>query len=404
MAPKTPTKDQHPRPKSSKGPRLNSEAKVKKRTTPAKSIRPISARKVVNEPVYSPNINSSEMSDLTDDEEPRHIRYAQIDGTLKGTNNKSDDQKGSDARPSAPISIIKRKTPRQLRADRRATERRGEDFTDDEKQKPKPMTTAKGEIKRGSRRVTFGNSAEPSVTVPAGSEDVENELDISRLKVDSQPAAKSPTPVVAHGPDGNAGVAQEPLTMERLDAYMRERLGVPAESASSPGDIAGPSGAAARYLELLARQQNGRVVRVPSSSSSSSSSAPDSMNLEVPPQSSTVTKSPILVDKSDGEERQYSVYQHDAKMDAILVFHLRRIGRALSFMIRAKASGIEVGDFDSLAAVSREKWEKLTPFPENAVEALVQNMLSASVWDIILLSGQAGALQDDLLQLGITIE
>ncbi|KAI1181788.1 hypothetical protein F5B17DRAFT_423564 [Nemania serpens] len=62
-------------------------------------------------------------------------------------------------------------------------------------------------------------------------------------------------------------------------------------------------------------------------------------------------------DKNDEDEETYIVSHRDNLLDSVLRGELRRIARALNFMVRARASGIDVGDsdVDALAAVEPER-------------------------------------------------
>ncbi|KAI1158879.1 hypothetical protein F5B18DRAFT_639335 [Nemania serpens] len=105
----------------------------------------------------------------------------------------------------------------------------------------------------------------------------------------------------------------------------------------------------------------------------------------------------------DKDKDTYIVNRRDKLLDSFLSGQLRRIARALNFMVRARASGIEVGDFDALAAVEPERWATLIGSPDDAAELMVETMLEIPFWDVLILSNRATALIDELGTLGIVI-
>ncbi|KAF2970621.1 hypothetical protein GQX73_g2947 [Xylaria multiplex] len=106
----------------------------------------------------------------------------------------------------------------------------------------------------------------------------------------------------------------------------------------------------------------------------------------------------------DEEEKSpWLVNPHSKVLDDFLSGHLRKIAQTLNFMIRAKASGINVDDTDALAAVTPEQWDQLAEVPDDAADIMVQNLLSLPASDMSILAERASILRDDLLELGITI-
>ncbi|KAI0478048.1 hypothetical protein F4859DRAFT_478483 [Xylaria cf. heliscus] len=97
----------------------------------------------------------------------------------------------------------------------------------------------------------------------------------------------------------------------------------------------------------------------------------------------------------------YLVYRRSKKIDDLLSGHLRTIARALNFIVRARESGVKVGDFESLAAVKPETWAALTDAPDYAAEVVVKNLLELSMGEICLLSDQATALRNEMGALGV---
>ncbi|KAI1145414.1 hypothetical protein F4825DRAFT_443935 [Nemania diffusa] len=108
-------------------------------------------------------------------------------------------------------------------------------------------------------------------------------------------------------------------------------------------------------------------------------------------------------ENSANDEDDYIVSRRDKTLDKFLSVQLRKIARALNFMVRAKASGIEVDDFDALASVDPEEWADLVETPPYAAEVMVDTMLNMSIWDIFILSNRATMLLDELDTLGIVI-
>ncbi|KAI1110901.1 hypothetical protein F5Y14DRAFT_338088 [Nemania sp. NC0429] len=111
-------------------------------------------------------------------------------------------------------------------------------------------------------------------------------------------------------------------------------------------------------------------------------------------------------DKGKEKEKDkdtHVVSSRDKLLDSFLTGQIRRIARALNFMVRARASGIEVGDFDALAAVEPERWATLIGSPDDAAELMVETMLGMPFWDVLVLSNRATVLIDELGTLGIVI-
>ncbi|KAI0436243.1 hypothetical protein F4803DRAFT_542936 [Xylaria telfairii] len=99
----------------------------------------------------------------------------------------------------------------------------------------------------------------------------------------------------------------------------------------------------------------------------------------------------------------YLVFPRDKTIDGILSGQLRAIGQTLNFIVRAQASGIEVGDFDSLAAVKPEQWAELVEGPDYAADVVVKSLLDLSMWDICILSEHSKTLRKEMEELGVVI-
>ncbi|KAI0903017.1 hypothetical protein F4823DRAFT_329491 [Ustulina deusta] len=465
MAPRPaqrPARRQKTRTKSSKQPPLNSEAATKKKR-PVKLTRHTRPVKIVEQPVYSPNVGSSEVSDLTEDEEPRYARY--VPPTVK---NDDEEMGGGSGRPSASISIIDGKTPRQLRAERRsaerrAAERRDEDFTDDEE----PVTKAEKGGDQGSLGGVNTQDARGEMDwdsdADAEGEDVAEER-VASVKPENQKSPKkTDSSLNAHA--GSEHVKRNPFEYLPVpspatpaDDLILDPPGVDAGSEVHEPPVApwNPSSggiqteSAARYFEFMKRQQFSIRRHYSPVSSSSSSSSEDvgafppvdetSLNTSAGLGSSNLvgqgSRLPAIERDSDdefydrfddgdggdkdgdkdvkneienekvGEEKndEWLVYPFDKKIDSALSAQLQKIARAINFLVRAKASGIEAGDFAALAAVSPEQWDELVEAPEYAAEIMAKKLLNLSVADIWLLSERATVLLDELTDLGITIE
>ncbi|KAI0538037.1 hypothetical protein GGR58DRAFT_322802 [Xylaria digitata] len=122
--------------------RLNSNPAEKKKQE-VKPPRPTSPKKTVKKLIYSPNVSSSELSDFTvNEEEPRNVHHAKL---------KDENEKKEGGDPPASTSTTSRKTPRELRAERRAAEIRREDFTDDEESGRKTEAEDKESVGKKSK-------------------------------------------------------------------------------------------------------------------------------------------------------------------------------------------------------------------------------------------------------------
>ncbi|KAI0204862.1 hypothetical protein F4808DRAFT_456606 [Astrocystis sublimbata] len=104
-----------------------------------------------------------------------------------------------------------------------------------------------------------------------------------------------------------------------------------------------------------------------------------------------------------GLNDSYTVYRKDKMFDNLLTNQLLTIGRALNFMARARVSGIPVDDFEALAAMSTEEWADLVDAPEDAGEYVAKRLLRMPMFDICLLSEQATKLQREMRELGVII-
>ncbi|KAI1122456.1 hypothetical protein F5Y10DRAFT_75528 [Nemania abortiva] len=500
MAPKRGLQQPKTKPSSSKRPRLSGDALTKKTVSSSRRGRPKAE-------VYSPNIDTSDFSEPTteDDEEPQNALFADPDGTV----DKDDDEDAEGDLPAAAIPYGK--SAREIRADRRAA-KQDEVFTDDDEV----------EIEEPAEEAALGSDAD------AEGEEIYDEL-FGSATFEIEEAPEDATPDVgptAEGEDvkedrtaddrngeaeaaedaGGSGAA-EPVPVALRSTYAAPSYYTTSEESSSTGDAPAPapapaptpapapaSGAEARYREFMLRRlgqwglppvrpQTPRPSRYmpvdpnmfqekefsdglydsssPSSSSSSSSASSVRMldNIAPPrldrpvfpsaPSSSSSSSSgfPSLEElrmdhnqlgnslEADGDgvttmdllnmgaeselpflgmeeveeeldtndEGSYIVSRRDKLLDGFLSIQLRKIGRALNFMVRAKATGIDVEDFDALAAVDPEKWNELVDTPETAAEIVVDAMLQMSFWDIVILSKRATMLLDELSTLGITI-
>ncbi|KAI1426472.1 hypothetical protein F5Y12DRAFT_282350 [Xylaria sp. FL1777] len=220
MAPQPPTKHQKTRTESSKRPRRNRESTTKKKG-PVKFARPSSPRKVTEEPIYSPNIRSSEVSELTeDDDEPRHVSYAHLHTAVEDA---ADEETGPGKGPSASISIISGKTPRQLRAERRAAERRNEDFTDDEKLVAKTKVVKPASRVYAKRAGVWLSEMDWDPTP-----DPDGEYDDDNRMIVVPPTQRSSSPMKIDPNPAFAGIAKEgQVDAHQAGRYLNPNDGVP---------------------------------------------------------------------------------------------------------------------------------------------------------------------------------
>lgn len=460
MAPKRGLRLENSKAGSSKRARLNVNGSTKKRGGGSVS-RGINPAKIEVD-IYSPNVDSTDVSEFTEDEqEPRNVTVARLDGTLD-----DDDDTGLRLAQAA----------RELRAKRRAAEKRDEDFTEDEDQ---GVFNFRVEIEEPSDEAGSDSSAD------AEGEDVEEELvppgvgttnpidEIIRSVMLGAKDEGLEDPVAnIGGHSRNPFLNEESVSnTDQEDGASGAALLAQAEGQYPTPEYGGtprPSGAEMRYRELMARRfgHSGLPAVIPqvvqpslftppptsrfhdpsmaglydstSSSSSSSSSGLEDPAGPLSPTSSSSSVFPSLEElgmqdlanqynignraasqppspaqaagadtvpqeNSANDEDDYIVSRRDKTLDKFLSVQLRKIARALNFMVRAKASGIEVDDFDALASVDPEEWADLVETPPYAAEVMVDTMLNMSIWDIFILSNRATMLLDELDTLGIVI-
>ncbi|KAJ8124035.1 hypothetical protein ONZ43_g155 [Nemania bipapillata] len=438
------------------------------------------------EEVYSPNVDTSELSELTDDEEEhRNVLLARLDGTVD-----DEDHKDIDGNPSV-SALSDTQLARELRASRRLAEKQDEDFTEEDDPLMVNIDTEEpsDEAAFDSNADAEGEEVEEAPVAPE---------QVSNIGVQNKnPFLQDPIP----NESGNAGTAQafqalaeedDPTPEDDLPSQQSADFDGPA-CGLPPRPIPKPSGAEARFREFMARRlgQSGVPAITPQasepslfsppltsvqfprqsmaglydSSSSSSSSSASSVILEDPtspphvqrpispasssssvfaslrgldvggaaaaPDPTTTINGASLaaaleargrssggeggeekevgegegegVGEGEEEEEEWVVTRQDKLLDGFLTVQLRKIGRALNFMVRARASGIRVDSFDALAAVDPARWAQLAATPANAAEVAVDAMLGLSFWEVVILSKRASALLDELSTLGITI-
>ncbi|KAI0404402.1 hypothetical protein F4802DRAFT_226967 [Xylaria palmicola] len=361
------------------------------------------------EDLYSPNVNSSDLSDSTKGEdEPRKNNTGGDNG----------------------------KTPRRLRAARRAAERVHEDSTDNEKEQVMKIDAesqrsptginllSDGEMESEDFRSTSYDSPGPGhlgLSAGAGGEGARAEQTAYPLV--QEPSRDADSDLNSRG-EGEYGVVSptgsyhDSLFSGDMTPTLDSDEGE--EAAGRPvrlEDIDLTRGAAARYIEFMTRR--GR----PPGFAREAREAPACNNWPrggSPDYSPSSSGSSVGDDADDGDDDGGDKEAADSEADSgdddddswpahkaaddVLGEYIRRIGRALNFMVRAKASGIEVGDLDFLAAVSPEKWEELAEAPEYAADIVAKTLLEMPMSEVLRLSARADELRRDLGKLGIVID
>ncbi|KAI0099030.1 hypothetical protein GGR51DRAFT_404061 [Nemania sp. FL0031] len=490
MAPKRGIQQENTQSGSAKRPRLNPVAAVA-----SKAIA--NPRRTKPRPeVYSPNIDTSDFSELTeDDDEPRNTSFARLDGTVDAP---GEDLEGDP--PASATTIPSGQSARETRASRRAAEKQGEDFTEDDEEELVLDVEAEieepEEADKEVEKTALGSDADAEGEVVEEKLEVQTpvvedmganadaEPDAEGEEVEEEPVAEveeqvaeveeavadveEPVEAIAKKAyalpayyttsDGSATpVGETPLPISsaeaRYRAFMAERLaqsGLPSAIPHQEVSLFTPPGPTGLHAAGFYDPTSSSSSSLPSSSDSSSASdsLSDSSSVveEVAPfpyaPTSSSTAFPALeelamVDSRDSQETvsttdmgllnladeemdipilamgndqegdegdgSYIVSRRNKLLDRFLSIQLRKIARALNFIIRAKATGIDVDDFDTLASVDPEKWSELVDTPEDAAEIMVEAMLQMSFWDIVILSKRATMLMDELDTLGITI-
>ena len=394
--------------KSSKKAKPSPDAATKSKTTkrPAKLARPPTPKKIISDqPVYSPNIDTDEFTE--EDTRPRYASYAAKKGAGKEVEVEVDGG-GGGGPPSAKAAIPIRKSARELRAERRNAENPVGEFTDDEG--PRPSGYAEDVVGEDSR-------------VPPGphyEEDVERFLRVIKSATKSDDPSRNPFASADSG---------------RIPGSNDSSSGVPNIQASRPFQpkYGVQYGAAGKYIEMM--QSKGLLPHYTPASPPSASSGDEEVDQsggyeEEKPvtvkvdgldawNSSPLTKvydselasgaepgSRIKDWKGDDYENatgEWTVHPTDGEKDRVITKHLRDVAQVLNFMVRAKMSGIDIGDYDALAAVPRLKWNNLVEAPADAGEAVAEILLNQSGGGICMLAARATALREDLASLGIDI-
>ncbi|KAI0184375.1 hypothetical protein EV127DRAFT_239085 [Xylaria flabelliformis] len=371
--------------------------------------------------------------DLTDDEAGRDVGVEEVD-------------------PGPPRrSRIEGKTPREIREERRLAEKARRAFlTDDEDEEGDGEAEAEDEV--NEEEETYSN-----VDDDEGEEDVEGPW----AKVDDGGSqGSSDKTLVEEGVqnistvDGDAIIQREPLEVEELgsDADAEGETDEEGELAANVDvgnqgvsnkisfnvnvnvgreeivkkqvkleDIDFTTGAAARYIEFMKQRGHeasklfgsGSTPDEPALSDSSSSSEDEEEEsaskseeldyVDVPSITGGDGSKDGNAKDADDHNDSYLVYRRDKKIDKVLSDRLGTIARVLNFMARARVSGIEIGNFEALAAVEHEKWAELVDSPEHAAEFLAKTLFEMPVLDVFLLSKRAAELQSEMKQLGVII-
>ncbi|KAI0855213.1 hypothetical protein F4860DRAFT_52009 [Xylaria cubensis] len=370
--------------------------------------------------------------DLTDDEAGRDVGVEEVD-------------------PGPPRrSRIEGKTPREIREERRLAEKARRAFLTDEEDEGEEEEEVEEEA--NEEEETYSN-----VDDDEGDEDIEG----AWAKVDDGGSqGSSDKTLVEEGVqnistvDGDAIIQREPLEVEELgsDADAEGETDEEGELAASVDvgnqgvsnkisfnvnvnvgreevvkkqvkleDIDFTTGAAARYIEFMKQRGHeasklfgsGSTHDEPALSDSSSSSedeeelsaskSEEQDYVDVPSITGGDGSKDGNAKDADDHNDSYLVYRRDKKIDKVLSDRLGTIARVLNFMARARVSGIEIGNFEALAAVEHEKWAELVDSPEHAAEFLAKTLFEMPVLDVFLLSKRAAELQSEMKLLGVII-
>ncbi|KAI1821961.1 hypothetical protein F4861DRAFT_427020 [Xylaria intraflava] len=309
---------------------------------------------------YSPEVDSNIPNEFTRSNEIRTSVYRSPQAeTVDGDSTRSDDERDEN-RPSIPASPDDR-SPQELRAERRIAEQREGDFTDEEEEQT-PITDTQAPARRY-----------PPFYI--------------NTEGDAEYDSVSPVDITRAGP---AAWLRSPGRTRPLSRLTPSVPALPSPLRSSRIDLASS----------------------PSPSSSSSSSSERSMRLpsedlaEPEESDSTLDRLPgahSMPAQPNGEGPGI-VYRRGGMTDYFLTRYLGNVGRTLNFMVRAEAAGIDVSDFDSLAAVSPDRWADLADTPADAAEIVVKKLLNMPLSDINILAARAANLRRELLVLGVSIE
>ncbi|KAI1739576.1 hypothetical protein F4680DRAFT_448954 [Xylaria scruposa] len=393
--------------------------------------------------------------DLTDDEEPEH------------------DVGVKEVYPNLPKRLrIDGKTPREMRAERRRAEKaRRVHFTEEEEDdeeeervvklklveiqdapetaKTNSNTDTKGEEETEGgwpkRQVVRTRGSSYKTTV---SEEKDESVRSKSVGDDDAIIRREPRKVEVLGSDADAEGetdVEEPaasVSKEIQDDSKRISLtvnvNVNGESNKKPvklEDIDFSTGAAARYIDFMARQ--GRDVSKlfrpgPASDSSSEEEEEEEEEEEKEEEEEEEEDDEDGDEDEDEDEDEYGeseesddfdepstnagdnnsvsdpdspflIFPRNKSIDKLLSSLIKRIARVLNFMARARESGIEIGDYQSLEAVKQERWAELVDSPEHAADFVVGALLQLPLLDIIPLSQRAAELQNEMKHLGVII-
>ncbi|KAI0521338.1 hypothetical protein F5B22DRAFT_569791 [Xylaria bambusicola] len=286
--------------KSSKRPRLTASETATKTTKkkPAKISYPVAANKLPGQPVYSPNVDTSDVDE--EHYKPRVLKKrgaaARLDGKKKGADN-------DDGFLSAMRALPVRRTARELRAGRRHAEQQDELFTDEVPGTKAPRVAAGGGDGDGDPTLDAEGEDEEPVT-SAKADDIQGFLrEInSGLVGDARSDSVARNPFASGAVDGGDESSNKtriitdaaPVTMPRsfqpvhgvqfgaaaryLESMKSKGLSTGDHPVTTPSPFQPAHGAhlgtAARYLEFMKNQgQPQYTPPSPSSSSSSSSSS-----------------------------------------------------------------------------------------------------------------------------------
>jgi hypothetical protein len=368
---------------------------------------------VQGEDVYSPDVDTSEFGNLTEDEEEQgHVRYPLLKNALRHSDFRSDvssEREVEDGQLSAPTDNVR--SPQQLRAERRAAERRddGVGYTDDEQ----------GEEPRGD---------EDSLSAQEDTDDQEGYEPHSAghpftAHEYTDPLTRDDYELYCSGDslpdleDTDDDIGEQEDTDDRNGQPLGGRLSLRKQLM----DVLSGTGLSGWDLSAILEEGTGdggsqgttRISRsVPSPSSSPPSSLP---SLPPPPPSVSPSSLPLTSPSSSSSSLgSFSslLLAGDPELD-VFGEVLRYAARTVHFVARAEAHGIDVSSFDSLAQVSRETWKKLHVRPstdekardEEALYAktMLETIMRLEVRELGLIVEKAEKLDEELLRLGISI-
>ncbi|TRX88073.1 hypothetical protein FHL15_011023 [Xylaria flabelliformis] len=336
--------------------------------------------------------------DLTDDEAGRDVGIEEVD-------------------PGPPrCSRIDGKKPREIREERRRAERARRAYaTEGEDDIDGPWAKVDGGSQGSSDKTLVNEGVQNKSTVDDDAIIQREPLEVEELGSDADAEGETDVEELPASVDvGNQGTSNNISLNVNVNVGREEIV----KKQVKLEDIDFTTGAAARYIEFMKQRGHeasklfgsGSTPNEPALSDSSSSSEDEEESASKSEEPDYV-EAPSVNDgsnngnttKNTDDNDSYLVYRRNKTIDNLLSNHLKTIARALNFMARARVSGIEIGDFEALAAVEREKWAELVDSPEHAADFVAKTLFEMPVLDVFRLSKRAAELQSDMKQLGVII-